>query len=106
MGAGTLATAGGLLFTGDAEGNFLAYDAGGGELLWSFQTGSGIRAAAVTYQLDGVQYVAIPAGMGGAVGGYTGAGAPWMKNYRTGDTMFVFALFEAGRSNQFHGGRK
>ncbi len=106
MGAGTLVTAGGLVFTGDAEGNFLAYGAEDGEPLWSFQTGSGIRSAAVTYQLDGVQYIAIPAGMGGAVGGYTGAGAPWMKGYRTGDTMFVFALFEAGRSNQFHGGRK
>lgn len=105
MGAGTLATAGGLVFTGDAEGNFLAYDADNGDLLWSFQTGSGIRSSAVTYELDGVQYIAIPSGMAGAVGGYTGAGAPWMKNYRTGDTMFVFALFDPARSKQFQGGR-
>jgi hypothetical protein len=33
-------------------------------------------------------------GMGGAVGGYTGAGAPWMKSYRTGNTIYAFRLFE------------
>jgi alcohol dehydrogenase (cytochrome c) len=104
MGAGTMVTAGGVLFTGDAEGNFLAYEAAKGELLWSFQTGSGIRASPISYTLDGVQYIAIASGMAGAVGGYTGAGAPWMKNFRSGDTMYVFALFDANRSRQFHGG--
>jgi hypothetical protein len=54
--------------------------------------------------MDGVQYIAIASGMAGAVGGYTGAGAPWMKNFRSGDTMYVFALFDANRSRQFHGG--
>jgi alcohol dehydrogenase (cytochrome c) len=77
-GGGTLATAGGLVFTGDAEGNLLAYDAKTGENLWAYQTGSGIRAAPITYRLDGIQYVAVASGMGGAVGGYTGPGAPWM----------------------------
>ncbi len=93
MATGMLVTAGGLLFTGDAEGNFLAYDAANGEKLWSYQTGSGMRAAPVTYELDGQQYVVMPSGMGGAVGGYTGAGAPWMKNYRSGNTIYAFRLF-------------
>jgi alcohol dehydrogenase (cytochrome c) len=106
MGAGMLATAGGLVFTGDAEGNFAAYDAENGGLLWSYQRGSGIRAEPITYRLDGRQYIAIPSGMGGAVGGYTGAGAPWLKNYRSGDTLYVFALFEPGASNAFHGGAR
>lgn len=106
MGAGMLATAGGLLFTGDAEGNFLAYDAVTGRQLWSYQTGSGIRGGPVTFLVDGKQYVAIASGMAGAVGGYTGAGAPWMRNYRTGDTLFVFALFEPGASSRFHGGAR
>jgi alcohol dehydrogenase (cytochrome c) len=104
MGGGMLATAGGLVFTGDAEGNFTAYDAATGRILWSYQTGSGIRAAPVTYRLNGKQYVAIPSGMGGAVGGYTGAGAPWTKNYRGGGTLYVFALFEPGASTVFDGG--
>jgi alcohol dehydrogenase (cytochrome c) len=75
-------------------------------VLWSYQTGSGIRAEPISYSLDGRQYIAIPSGMGGAVGGYTGAGAPWLKNYRGGDTLFVFALFEPGASTAFHGGAR
>ena len=94
MATGMLATAGGLLFTGDAEGNFLAYDSATGQKLWSYQTGSGMRAAPVTYELDGKQYVVMPSGMGGAVGGYTGAGAPWMKSYRSGNTVYAFRLFD------------
>ena len=95
MATGMLVTAGGLLFTGDAEGEFIAYDAATGKKLWSYQTGSGMRAAPITYMLDGKQYVVMPSGMGGAVGGYTGAGAPWMKNYRSGNTIYAFRLFEA-----------
>jgi alcohol dehydrogenase (cytochrome c) len=106
MGGGMLATAGGLVFTGDAEGNFTAYDAQNGRLLWSYQTGSGMRAEPITYRLDGRQYIAIPSGMGGAVGGYTGAGAPWLKNYRGGNTFYVFALFEPGASTAFHAGAR
>ena len=101
-----LATAGGLVFAGDPEGNFTAYDADRGDLLWSYQTGSGIRAAPIAYQLDGKQYIAIASGMGGAVGGFTGAGAPWMKNYRTGNSLHVFRLFEPGASTGFHGGSR
>lgn len=104
MSASMLATAGGLVFTGDAEGNLLAYDDRNGDLLWSFQTGSGIRTGPVTYRLDGIQYIAIASGMGGAVGGYTGPGAPWLRDYRSGGTLFVFRLFEPGASKQFDGG--
>ncbi|MCB9385176.1 MAG: PQQ-dependent dehydrogenase, methanol/ethanol family [Bryobacterales bacterium] len=105
-GGGVLATAGGLALTGDGEGNLLAYDSDSGKELWSFQTGSGIRAAPVTYELDGVQYIAIASGMGGAVGGYTGTGAPWMRNSRGGSALFVFRLFESNASRPFHGGAK
>lgn len=94
MGSGMLATAGQLVFTGDAEGNFLAYDAESGSKLWSYQTGSGIRAAPVSFRLGGRQYIAIASGMSGAVRGFTGAGAPWMRDYRSGGTVYVFALFE------------
>ena len=104
MSASMLATAGALVFTGDAEGNLLAYDDRNADLLWSFQTGSDIRAGPVTYRLDGVQYIAVASGMGGAVGGYTGPGAPWLRNYRSGGTFFVFRLFEPGASKQLHGG--
>jgi alcohol dehydrogenase (cytochrome c) len=63
--AGMLATKGGVLFTGDLRGRFLAYDAKSGKELWKFQTGSGINASPITYELDGKQYVAILSGLGG-----------------------------------------
>src|SRR5207245_9796002 len=51
MVAGVLATAGGLVFTGDAEGFFAAYDAETGKVLWSFQCGSGHHASPINYTL-------------------------------------------------------
>ncbi len=70
MFAGVLATKGGLLFTGDQLGFFQAVDAQTGKPLWRFQTGSGINASPITYELDGVQYVAILSGLGGDPGFY------------------------------------
>ncbi len=104
MSASVLATAGGLIFTGDAEGNVVAYDDRNGNLLWSYQTGSGIRSGPIAFELDGVEYIAVASGLGGAVGGYTGPGAPWLRNYRGGGTLFVFRLFEPNASKQFHAG--
>jgi alcohol dehydrogenase (cytochrome c) len=60
--SGVLSTAGGLVFTGDAEGNFIALDAASGKPLWHFQTGGAVYAAPMTFELDGKQYVAIAAG--------------------------------------------
>ena len=58
-GQGPLTTASDLLFVGQIDGNFLALDAATGKELWRFQTGSGIAAAPITYEIDGEQYVAI-----------------------------------------------
>ncbi|MGH7119597.1 MAG: PQQ-dependent dehydrogenase, methanol/ethanol family [Acetobacteraceae bacterium] len=63
--AGILATAGNLVFTGDADGNLLAMDAKTGQVLWHFQTGSGINAPPMTYELNGHQYIAVLSGLGG-----------------------------------------
>jgi len=62
MGSGIMSTAGGLLFSGDPDGNFVAYDANTGDELWRFQTGFGADAPAITYMLNGEQYVAIATG--------------------------------------------
>ncbi|MGH9716382.1 MAG: pyrroloquinoline quinone-dependent dehydrogenase [Candidatus Acidiferrales bacterium] len=59
---GTLATAGGLVFSGSDEGNFFALDASTGKLLWQFYMGHGLRSNPVTYALDGKQYVFVTAG--------------------------------------------
>lgn len=60
--AGTLATAGGLVFFGDDSGSFVAVDASSGQTLWHFNTGQRISASPMTYAVDGKQYVAITAG--------------------------------------------
>jgi len=64
---GILATAGNLVFQGDAYGRFHAYAADNGQKLWSVATGSNITAAPVSYSLEGKQYVLVPVGAGGGV---------------------------------------
>ena len=67
--SGVLSTAGNLVFQGTATGEFRAYHAGTGEVLWSSgKTGSSIQAAPVSYRLHGEQYVLVGAGRGGALG--------------------------------------
>lgn len=60
--SGVLSTAGGLLFTGDAEGNFIALDAATGKPLWHFQMGGAVYASPIAYAVDGREYVVIAAG--------------------------------------------
>jgi quinohemoprotein ethanol dehydrogenase len=66
--AGTLTTAGNLVFQGRYDGMFAAYDATTGEEVWSYDLGLGISAPPITYKLNGRQYVALLVGYGG---GYT-----------------------------------
>jgi glucose dehydrogenase len=59
---GILATAGGLVFTGEGNGWFRAYDAKDGKVLWSFQAGAGVNAPPSSYSVDGKQYIVVAAG--------------------------------------------
>ena len=59
---GALSTAGGLVFGGDSDGNFIALDALAGHDLWHVQLGAAIYSTAITFAIDGKQYVAVPAG--------------------------------------------
>jgi quinohemoprotein ethanol dehydrogenase len=87
QGSGTLATASGLLFHGEPDGHVQAYDAKTGELLWQWQTGAGADAPAITYEIDGQQYLAIAAG-----------GLSTQTASANGDMLWVFSL--AGNPNQ------
>jgi quinohemoprotein ethanol dehydrogenase len=64
---GTLTTAGNLVFQGTGDGRFVAYSADKGEKLWEAGLGTGVIASPVTYEVNGVQYVSIMAGWGGAL---------------------------------------
>jgi glucose dehydrogenase len=77
---GTLATAGDVVFTGEGNGDFSAFHAQTGERLWTFNCGAGVNAPPISYELDGVQYIAVAAG-GSAIFGY-----------RQGDAVLVFAV--------------
>ena len=63
---GALATAGNLVFQGNAKGKFQAFDASNGKPLWSFDAQTGVIAGPVSYSVNGTQYIAVSAGYGGA----------------------------------------
>jgi glucose dehydrogenase len=77
---GVLATAGGLVFTGEGNGAFDAFDATSGKELWTYACGAGVNAPPVTYRVNGTQYIAVAAG-GNALFGYA-----------KGDAISAFAL--------------
>jgi alcohol dehydrogenase (cytochrome c) len=60
--SGVLSTAGGLVFTGDAEGNFIALEAASGKVLWHFQCGASVYSSPMSFAVDGKQYIAVAAG--------------------------------------------
>ncbi|MBB5158561.1 PQQ-dependent dehydrogenase, methanol/ethanol family [Saccharopolyspora phatthalungensis] len=88
MCASVLATGGDLVFAGEPTGEFNAFNARTGELLWQFQTGSGHHSNPTTYSVDGRQYIAVPVGWGSWVEGFL----PGMLGAPHGDALFVFAL--------------
>jgi alcohol dehydrogenase (cytochrome c) len=77
---GALATAGNLVFTGEGNGHFNAYDARTGKTLWSFNAGAGCNAPPVTYSLDGKQYIAVA------------CGGNYQLGYPLGDAVMVFGI--------------
>lgn len=86
---GTLATAGNLVFQGTPDGIFHAYAADTGKEVWSYDGRIGIIAGAMSYEIDGTQYVAVLAGLGGSAG----LQIPHMKNPRAGiGRVLVFKL--------------
>ncbi len=66
-GGGVLSTAGNLVFQGLPTGEFQAYRADNGELLWSFDTQTGVFAGPVSYAVGGEQFIAVSAGWGSII---------------------------------------
>lgn len=89
---GVMTTAGGLVFFGTPEGEFLALNDETGEVLWSFQTGSGIVGQPVTWEQDGEQYVSVASGWGGAVPLWGGEVAKKVNYLNQGGTIWTFKL--------------
>ena len=89
---GVMTTAGGLVFTGTPQGDFIAFDDETGEQLWSFNTGSGIVGQPVTWEMDGEQYVSVISGWGGAVPLWGGEVAKKVSFLNQGGTLWTFKL--------------
>lgn len=77
---GALATAGNLVFTGEGNGHFNAYNARTGKTLWTFNGGAGCNAPPVSYSVDGKQFIAVA------------CGGNYQLGYPLGDVVLVFAL--------------
>jgi alcohol dehydrogenase (cytochrome c) len=77
---GILATAGGLVFTGEGNGQFKAYDAETGAALWKFQAGAGVNAPPSSYTVEGKQYIVV------------GAGGNVQLDYKRGNNIIAFTL--------------
>lgn len=90
--AGTLVTAGGLVFTGMLTGEFIAVDAETGKIVWQFQTPSGIVSQPVTWEKDGKQYITVGSGSGGVY--VARAGDPNLANTPPGGTVWTFKLMD------------
>ncbi len=77
---GVLATASGLIFTGEGNGQFKAYDAETGATLWKFQAGAGVNAPPSSYSVDGKQYIVV------------GAGGNTQLDYKRGNNIIAFTV--------------
>ncbi len=77
---GSLATAGGLLFTGEANGRFEALDSSNGKMLWDFQAGAGVNAPPSAYSVGGQEYVVV------------GAGGNVQINSKRGNSIIAFTV--------------
>ena len=80
--AGSVVTAGGLVFVGtgsNVAGYLFAYDAKSGELLWKFNTGGGVFSSPAVYMVNGEEFVTVASGGG-------------ERGRRGGDLILAFAL--------------
>ena len=77
---GILATAGGLVFTGEGNGRFRAYNAANGNVLWTFNAGAGVNAPPSSYMVDGKQYIVV------------GAGGNVQLDFKRGNAIIAFTV--------------
>ena len=83
---------GNLVFTGTPEGYLYGFNAKTGEVVYKFNTGSGIVGSPITWEQDGEQYLSIVSGWGGAVPLWGGEVAKKVKDINQGGTVWTFKL--------------
>ena len=88
----TLTTAGGLVFAGDADRYYRAFDIETGEVLWETRLGAKAHGYPITYEAGGRQFIAVPAALGGAFRSLTATLTPEIFQPEGGNALYVFAL--------------
>ncbi|WP_246725035.1 PQQ-dependent dehydrogenase, methanol/ethanol family [Beijerinckia sp. L45] len=81
-----------LVFNSEPDGKLVALDAKTLKPLWQFDTGAGLNAPPITFSVDGKQYVAVLAGLGGAWDKWYIDGTPELKKIQPGSSLYVFSL--------------
>jgi alcohol dehydrogenase (cytochrome c) len=87
-----LTTATGLLFNGDLDRHFRAYDQASGSVLWQTRLNAPPESSPITYMTNGKQYVAVVAGSGSAYGAGGRALVRELAASAAGITLYVFEL--------------
>ena len=90
----TLTTAGGLVFAGDADRYYRAFDVETGEVLWETRLGAKAHGYPIAYEAGGRQFIAVPAALGGAFRSLTASLTPEIFQPEGGNALYVFALPE------------
>ena len=89
----TLSTGGGLVFAGDLDRYFRAYDVRNGEVLWQTRLGTSVQGFPVSFEVDGEQYIAISSGVGGgSPRGVPRVVTPEIRHPQNGNALYVFKL--------------
>ncbi|MCH8174489.1 MAG: PQQ-binding-like beta-propeller repeat protein [Proteobacteria bacterium] len=92
---GTISTAGNLVFVGDLDRRFRAFDARNGDILWETRLGTSVQGHPVTFAIDGKQYIAVTTAMGArGVSPRTVPRviAPDVRHPSNGNALYVFSL--------------
>ena len=88
---GVLTTAGGLAFAGDYDRYFKAFDTRTGKVLWETRLGTAVQGFPISYSVDGKQYIAVPAGVGGFLP-VPELLTPDLYHPSAGNALYVFEL--------------
>ncbi len=88
----TLTTAGDLVFAGDGDRYYRAFDVETGEVLWETRLGAAAHGYPITYEAGGRQFIAVPASLGGAFRSLTAQLSPEIYQPEGGNALYVFAL--------------
>jgi alcohol dehydrogenase (cytochrome c) len=92
---GVVSTAGGIAIVGDIDRNVRAHDVRSGKVLWETRLGTSVQGFPITYSVDGKQYIAVAAGLGGgSPRNVPAAVASEIKIPQAGQALYVFTLPE------------